>query len=319
MLCGVVPEGRYSSHHNESRIHLVLTSSNENWRPPRKKRYADTGPEKFGATLDFLPQPNSFPCCQIAPSSIDGLNSCLVYTEDAKIAVIAVEIYLLLDHDALSQTPPHGYFSVLAILCVIIRCHSSGVVIPSLLRLFPSFCSRTSSIPSLSSLLICIQWPSVQLNPLPTLAMPDNPLLHDQENRLPRPKLILVISALSIALLVSFIDQSSLGVALPTIGADLNSATTISWAGTSNLIANTTFQVLYGRLSDIFGRKVVFLSAVCLLAAADLACGFASSGPMLYALRGLSGVGSAGVVALTMMIVSDLVRPPIQVEWPKIP
>lgn len=187
------------------------------------------------------------------------------------------------------------------------RCSTAVWLIPGPVRLFPSFCPRNSSIQFLSSLLNCIRWPSAQLNALLSLAMPDQPLLHDQESRLPRSKLILVISALSIALLVSFIDQSSLGVALPTIGADLHSASTISWAGTSNLIANTTFQVLYGRLSDIFGRKVVFLSAVCLLAAADLACGFASSGPMLYALRGLSGVGSAGVVALTMMIVSDLV------------
>jgi MFS family permease len=132
-------------------------------------------------------------------------------------------------------------------------------------------------------------------------------LVRIETNILPRGKLIVVFCGLAFALLISFIDQNSIGIALPTIGADLNSATTISWAGTSSLIANTVFQVLYGRISDIVGRKVVFLSAVALLALGDLLCGFAQTGPQLYAFRGISGIGSGGIMALTMMIVSDVV------------
>ncbi len=131
--------------------------------------------------------------------------------------------------------------------------------------------------------------------------------LEDQEKLLPRPQLIIVFSALAFTLLVSFIDQNSISVALPTIGGDLNAADTISWAGTSGLIANTVFQVLYGRLSDIFGRKIIFLSAVLLLTIGDLLCGFARSGPELYVFRGIAGVGNGGITALAMMIVSDIV------------
>ena len=137
--------------------------------------------------------------------------------------------------------------------------------------------------------------------------MAANELVRIETNILPRGKLILVCCALSSALLVSFIDQNSIGIALPTIGADLHSATTISWAGTSGLIANTVFQVLYGRISDIVGRKVVYLSSVGLLALGDLLCSFAKTGPQLYAFRGLSGTGTGGIQALSMMIISDIV------------
>ncbi|KAE8453378.1 hypothetical protein EG329_010239 [Mollisiaceae sp. DMI_Dod_QoI] len=137
--------------------------------------------------------------------------------------------------------------------------------------------------------------------------MSGNELVRIETNILPKAKLIVVFCGLAFALLICFIDQNSIGIALPTIGKDLNAATTIAWAGTSSLIANTVFQVLYGRLSDIVGRKVVFLSAVGLLALGDLLCSFAKTGPQLYAFRGISGVGNGGITALAMMIVSDVV------------
>lgn len=132
-------------------------------------------------------------------------------------------------------------------------------------------------------------------------------LFRVESNILPAGKLIVVFCGLSFCLLISFIDQNSIGIALPTIGVDLNAANTISWAGTSSLIANTCFQVLYGRLSDIFGRKAIFLSAVALLSIGDLLCGFAQTGPQLYGFRAVSGVAAGGIGALTMMIVSDVV------------
>lgn len=131
--------------------------------------------------------------------------------------------------------------------------------------------------------------------------------IHDQTNILPTKRLLIVFSGLASALLVTYIDQNSIGVVLPTIGRDLNSASTIVWAGTSSLIANTAFQVLYGRLSDIIGRKVMLISCLCLLALGDLLCGFARTGPQFYAFRGISGAANGGIMALTMMIVSDVI------------
>lgn len=83
------------------------------------------------------------------------------------------------------------------------------------------------------------------------MAKPE-PAFHDQTNILPTGRLIVVFSALASALLITFIDQQSIGVVLPTIGRDLNSSSTITWAGTSSLIANTAFQVLYGQYDSSF-------------------------------------------------------------------
>ncbi|PKS12596.1 hypothetical protein jhhlp_000804 [Lomentospora prolificans] len=131
--------------------------------------------------------------------------------------------------------------------------------------------------------------------------------LHDQTNILPWGKLIVVFITLSITLLITFIDQNGISVMLPTVAADLDARDTISWAGTASLIANTTFQMLYGRLSDIFGRKAVYLGAVAILVLADLLCGLVRSAPAFYALRGLAGVGGGGITNLSMIIVSDVV------------
>ena len=131
--------------------------------------------------------------------------------------------------------------------------------------------------------------------------------LHDQTQLLEKRQLIFVFLIMSLALLVCFIDQNGIGVLLPDIARDLNAADSISWAGTSALIANTVFQVLYGRLSDLFGRKMVLISALVLLSLSDLACGLSVNSTMLYIFRGLAGVANGGITSLTMMIVSDVV------------
>jgi MFS family permease len=131
--------------------------------------------------------------------------------------------------------------------------------------------------------------------------------IHDQTNILPRTRLLIVFAALASTTLITYIDQSSIGIALPTIGRDLDCSTTIVWAGTSSMIANNAFQVLYGRLSNIFGRKLIMLSALSLLALADLLCGFVNLGPALYGFRATAGLANGGIMATCMMIVCDIV------------
>ena len=131
--------------------------------------------------------------------------------------------------------------------------------------------------------------------------------LHDQSNLLPFRKLVFTFAILSVVMLINFIDQNGIATALPTVAADLNGQNTISWAGTSSLVANTTFSMLYGRLSDIFGRKACFLGAIALLALADLLCGLSQDAAMFYVFRAIAGVGSGGTTNLAMIIVSDIV------------
>lgn len=137
-------------------------------------------------------------------------------------------------------------------------------------------------------------------------AQAENTLI-DQTNLLTKSKLLAVFAALSVALLTSLLDQNGVSTALPAIATALNAQDSISWAGTSSLIANTTFQMLYGRLSDIFGRKGVFLAAIALLAIADVACSRAQSAAVFYVFRGVAGVATGGITNVAMIIVSDVV------------
>jgi MFS family permease len=113
--------------------------------------------------------------------------------------------------------------------------------------------------------------------------------LHDQTQLLPKKELLIVFSIIALSLCICAAEQNGIGVLLPSIARDLDAQATITWAGTSALIANTVFQVLYGRLSDLFGRKKIMLSALVLLALCDLACGLSINSTMLYIFRGLAG------------------------------
>ncbi|CAJ2505185.1 Uu.00g125790.m01.CDS01 [Anthostomella pinea] len=130
-------------------------------------------------------------------------------------------------------------------------------------------------------------------------------LLHIESNILPVGSRWIVLVGLGAALLISFIDQNAVSIILADLGTDLRAGDSISWAGTSALIANTVFQVFYGRISDIFGRRNVLLACMGLMALGDLLCGFATSAPQLYLFRGIAGAGNGGVGALANIIVAD--------------
>ncbi|CAD0090402.1 unnamed protein product [Aureobasidium mustum] len=131
--------------------------------------------------------------------------------------------------------------------------------------------------------------------------------IHDQTNLVPLKERLTIFFTLAFCMFLCYVDQNGITVLLPSIARDLNAADTIAWAGTSALIANTVFQVLYGRLSDLFGRKKIFVGCVIVLAAADLVCGLTPNADVLYVFRGISGVANGGIVALVNMIMSDVV------------
>lgn len=126
-------------------------------------------------------------------------------------------------------------------------------------------------------------------------------------NALPLNKLLFCLTGCSLSLLVSFMDQNGVTVALTYIADELNAEVSINWAGTASLLANTVCQVLFGRFADIFGRKEVLRACLVLLLVSDLLCGFATNGPMFYVFRALAGIGSGGISSLAMVIISDVV------------
>ncbi len=127
-------------------------------------------------------------------------------------------------------------------------------------------------------------------------------------NQLSPAKIRVVLCAMSMSLMFAFIDQNGISVVLPFIANDLNAQLTISWAGTSQLIANCCFQLLCGRFADIFGRKNVLVFMILMLGFFDLACGLAQTDVQFFIFRALCGVANGSVMSLVMVVMSDHVK-----------
>lgn len=133
------------------------------------------------------------------------------------------------------------------------------------------------------------------------------PGIEDQSSRLPFRRLMSAYLCLAAIYFISTLDINSVATALPAISRSLDAGNSITWTGTAYLMGQTTFQALYGRLSDIFGRKPILLLSVGFLILGDLLCGFAQNVTWLYVCRALSGIGGGGISSLVQITVSDLV------------
>lgn len=131
--------------------------------------------------------------------------------------------------------------------------------------------------------------------------------IDDQSSRLPFGRLMVVYACLATAYATSTLDIIAVASALPVIGSSLDAGTTITWAGTAYLMGQAACQPLYGRLSDVFGRKPVLMLSLAFIVIGGLLCGFAQTPTWLYVCRALSGVGGGGVSSVVAIIISDLV------------
>ena len=141
----------------------------------------------------------------------------------------------------------------------------------------------------------------------PTSTINNAHSIDDQTSRLPFSRLMLVYACLATAYFTSTLDINAVATALPVIGSSLNAGTTITWAGTAYLMGQAACQPLYGRLSDVFGRKPVLMLSLSFIVMGGILCGFARTPTWLYVCRALSGVGGGGVSSVVQIVVSDLV------------
>ncbi|KAG2176966.1 hypothetical protein INT43_007620, partial [Umbelopsis isabellina] len=117
----------------------------------------------------------------------------------------------------------------------------------------------------------------------------------------------LIYVGLALSVLLASLDQTIVSTALPSIASQFNSAYDIGWVGVAYMLTNTCFQPLYGKFADIFGRKPVFLFAVCIFLTGSIVSGAAQSMIMLIVFRAVQGIGAGGLISSVMIIVSDLV------------
>lgn len=112
---------------------------------------------------------------------------------------------------------------------------------------------------------------------------------------------------LMLALFMAALDQTIVAAALSGISADLKGFELLAWVVSGYLVAAAVSTPIYGRLSDMFGRRVMMLAAIWIFLIASIACALATSMPLLIAARVLQGVGGGGLFSVTQASVADAV------------
>jgi len=124
-----------------------------------------------------------------------------------------------------------------------------------------------------------------------------------------RRRILIIIGALMCGMLLAALDQTIVSTALPTIVGDLQGGSHIAWVITAYLLATTVSTPLWGKLGDMYGRKVFFQAAIVIFLIGSVLSGLSTSMFMLIAFRALQGLGAGGLMVGAQAIVGDVVSP----------
>ncbi|HEX7963898.1 MAG TPA: MDR family MFS transporter [Candidatus Saccharimonadales bacterium] len=125
-------------------------------------------------------------------------------------------------------------------------------------------------------------------------------------------QIIFVMIGLLLAMFLAVLDQTVVGTALYTIVRDLDPVhglTHLSWVITAYLLTSTASQPLYGKMSDLYGRKKIFTLSIVLFLFGSALCGLSQNLTELIVFRGIQGLGAGGLMSLAMAIIGDMVAP----------
>lgn len=122
-------------------------------------------------------------------------------------------------------------------------------------------------------------------------------------------EILVVMSALMLAMLLSALDQTIVSTALPTIASDLHGLNEYSWVATAYLLTSAIATPIYGKLGDLFGRKKLFQLSIVIFLVGSALCGLSRSMHQLIIFRALQGIGGGGLMSLVLAIIGDIVPP----------
>ncbi|KAG0150995.1 hypothetical protein CROQUDRAFT_37503 [Cronartium quercuum f. sp. fusiforme G11] len=129
-----------------------------------------------------------------------------------------------------------------------------------------------------------------------------------EEQIIPENKLWLVLIGLGLTVFLSALDQTIVSIALPTIIAEFGGFSGYSWVGTAYLLVTGALSSMYGRLSDVLGRKPVLLTSIAVFLLGSTLCGVAQNLTWLIIARGVQGLGGGGIIHLTHVVIADITR-----------
>ncbi len=118
-----------------------------------------------------------------------------------------------------------------------------------------------------------------------------------------------VLWGVVVCILLAAVDQTVVVPAVPAIAADLNGFSHLSWIVAAYLVTSTSAMPIYGKLSDLHGRRALLLPAIVLFVLASILCALAQSLLQLIAFRALQGIGGGGLMAMAQATIADIVAP----------
>jgi EmrB/QacA subfamily drug resistance transporter len=131
----------------------------------------------------------------------------------------------------------------------------------------------------------------------------------DAPPALTQRQILVIFLGLMLTLLLAALDSTIVATALPTIVGELGGLTHLSWVVTAYLLAQTVVTPIYGKLGDLYGRKIVLQSAILLFLAGSALCGMSRSLMHLIIFRAIQGLGGGGLMVTTQAVVGDIVPP----------
>ncbi len=122
-------------------------------------------------------------------------------------------------------------------------------------------------------------------------------------------QILFVIFGLMAGMFLSALDQTVVGTAIRTIGDDLHGLSQQAWVTTAYLIVSTISTPIYGKLSDIFGRRPLFILAIAIFVVGSILATFSTSMIELAAFRAIQGLGAGGLMSMPLAIMGDMLAP----------
>ena len=130
-----------------------------------------------------------------------------------------------------------------------------------------------------------------------------------ESGELTHKQIMTILAGLMMGMFLASLDQTIVSTAIRTIGDDLHGLDAQAWVTTAYLITSTIATPLYGKLSDIFGRRGFYLFAIGVFIVGSIACTFAQSMYQLAAFRAIQGIGAGGLMSLALAIIGDILPP----------
>jgi EmrB/QacA subfamily drug resistance transporter len=136
-----------------------------------------------------------------------------------------------------------------------------------------------------------------------------------EQPRYSRRDIILTMAGVLMVMLLASLDQTIVSTAMPRVIADLQGFNQYTWVSTAYLLTSTVMVPIYGKLSDLFGRKPIFLFGVVVFLLGSALSGASQSMDQLIAFRALQGIGAGALMPIAIAIIGDLFTPRERGKW----